>query len=415
VPQHDLLIGAARVADNLAFLDAGAPFFETAAARRTRVARLAKAFALELGDPDARVDTLPVGTRQRIEIAGALAGDPDVLVLDEPTAVLSPDETAALFTSLRARADAGGAVVLITHRLAEVFAGADRLTLMSRGRTVRTCETGDTTPAEIGGLLIAGADIRPSKHAAQRAANGMTSSLTLTDFAPNQSQAVRAESISFSLFPGELLVLLAIDGNGADTIARAIAGLEPFSGDVALGGVRLPAQGDPLAFRAAGGAFVPADRREEGLVSALSLAENLALPDPPGRWLLDRRAMFSHAEERLSALGVRASSPAASAGSLSGGNQQKLVLAREALPQPKVLLVGQPTRGVDIGAIEFIHGRLRAMRDAGGAVMVVSSELDEILALSDRVVVMNAGRIAGELPIEQCSEAALGRLMGGAH
>jgi ABC-type uncharacterized transport system permease subunit/ABC-type multidrug transport system ATPase subunit len=157
VPQHDLLIGAASVADNLAFLDPNAPFFESPAARRARVIRLAQRFALDLGDANARVDALPVGTRQRIEIAGALTGHPEVLILDEPTAVLSPDETAALFASLRKRADAGGAVVLITHRLAEVFAGADRLTLLARGRSVKTCRVSETTPEEIGGLLLAGA------------------------------------------------------------------------------------------------------------------------------------------------------------------------------------------------------------------------------------------------------------------
>ncbi len=158
VPQHDLLIGAASVADNLAFLDPRAPFFESAEARRCRVGRLAQEFGLELGDAGARADSLPVGTRQRIEIAGALAGDPDILILDEPTAVLSPDETAALYTSLRKRADTGAAVVLITHRLAEVFAGADRLTLLARGRSVKTCRTSDTTPQEIGRLLLANAE-----------------------------------------------------------------------------------------------------------------------------------------------------------------------------------------------------------------------------------------------------------------
>jgi simple sugar transport system ATP-binding protein len=158
VPQHDLLVGAATVADNLALLDRNAPLVESARARHARVVRLAEAFGLELGGPDDRVDTLPVGTRQRIEIAGALAGRPDVLILDEPTAVLSPDETAALFAALRKRADSGAAVVLITHRLAEVFTGADRLTLLARGKTVKACRTNETTAAEIGGMLIAGAE-----------------------------------------------------------------------------------------------------------------------------------------------------------------------------------------------------------------------------------------------------------------
>ncbi|HEX2800360.1 MAG TPA: ATP-binding cassette domain-containing protein, partial [Thermoanaerobaculia bacterium] len=316
VPQHDLLIGAASVADNLAFLDPAAPFFESAESRRARVGRLAQTFGLELGEPDARADALPVGTRQRIEIAGALAGDPDVLILDEPTAVLSPDETAVLFASLRKRADAGAAVVLITHRLAEVFAGADRLTLLARGRSVKTCRVSETTPQEIGGLLLTNAegaigekekreekiflegeegdvplvrhsgastrisDTHSSRPAAHSAAPRRYKSLEVSGFTPSVASRVRTERVSLSLSPGELLVLLAIDGNGADTIARAIAGLERFSGRVEVGGVPLPPAGDPLAFRAARGAFVPADRREEGLVPALSLSENLALPNP---------------------------------------------------------------------------------------------------------------------------------------
>ena len=410
VPQHDLLIGAASVADNLAFLDPSAPFFESAAARRARVARLAKAFAFEMGDPDARVDTLPVGTRQRIEIAGALAGDPDVLILDEPTAVLSPDETAALFSSLRARANAGGAIVLITHRLAEVFAGADRLTLMSRGKTVKTCRVSETTAVEIGGLLVAGADIHPSKHAARSAANGETPSLSLTDFAPRGSQGKQMSSLSLS--PGELLVLLAIDGNGADTIARAIAGLEPFFGEVAVGGARLPGPGDPLAFRAAGGAFVPADRREEGLVAALSLAENLALPDPPGRLFLDRRVMLSHAAERLLALGVRASSAAAPASSLSGGNQQKVVLARELARLPRLLVAIHPTRGLDLSSAAAVRSRILEACREGAAALVVTADPDEAQLFGAPIRIVFRGSITDPL-LPATPVATLGRLMAG--
>ena len=414
VPQHDLLIGAASVADNLAFLDPTAPFLESAPARRARVARVAKAFAFELGHAEARVDTLPVGTRQRIEIAGALASDPEVLILDEPTAVLSPDETAALFVSLRARADAGGAVVLITHRLAEVFAGADQLTLLSRGKTIKTCRTSETTLEEIGGLLIAGAEggIHPSKHAAQSAAKDPAASLELTAFAPEQSRAVRTEGISLSLSPGEMLVLLAIDGNGADTIARAIAGLEPFEGDVALRGVRLPGRGDPLAFRAAGGAFVPADRREEGLVAALSLSENLALPHPPGRLFLDRRAMLSHAEGRLAALGVRATSAAAPAGSLSGGNQQKVILARELARRPSLLVAVHPTRGLDLASAAAVRNLILDACRIGAAALVVTADPDEAQLFGAPIRVVFRGRLTA--PVAPATPVTiLGRLMAG--
>ncbi len=478
VPQHDLLIGAASVADNLAFLDPAAPFFESAESRRARVGRLAQTFGLELGEPDTRADSLPVGTRQRIEIAGALAGDPGVLILDEPTAVLSPDETTALFASLRRRADAGAAVVFITHRLAEVFAGADRLTLLARGRSVKTCLISDTNPAEIGGLLIASAEIvesakkekekekiflegeegdvpledrsgqgpcspngrsQGSSTAARRAERALDighsgrrfpgigaasaapnirrisspdKSLALRGFAPNVASAVRTENISLSLAPGELLVLLAIDGNGADTIARAITGLQGFSGRVEIGGVSLPPWGDPLAFRAAGGAFVPADRREEGLVAALSLSENLALPSPPGRIFLDRAAMRAHAEERLSAFGVRHASPDAPAGSLSGGNQQKAVLARELALRPVVLVAVHPTRGLDLASAAAVRNRILDACRSGTAALVVTADPEEAQLLGAPLRVVYRGRLSGVLGPATPADT-LGRLMAG--
>jgi simple sugar transport system ATP-binding protein len=444
VPQHDLLVGAASVADNLALLDRSAPLVETARARRARVARLAEEFGLELGGPGELVDTLPVGTRQRIEIAGALAGEPDVLVLDEPTAVLSPDETAALFAALRKQADAGAAIVLITHRLAEVFAGADRLTLLARGKTVKTCRIEETTAEEIGGLLIAGSgseekeklssegeegggalaplesspgratrrdQTHPSKQAARSAAGLFEHppNLVLSRFAPRGSQG---KQIDISLSPGELLVLLAIDGNGADAIATAIAGLAPFTGEVRVGGAALPSAGDPLAFRAAGGAFVPADRREEGLVLDLDLAENLALPDPPGRYLLDRAAMRTHALERIAAFAVRAPSPFVPARALSGGNQQKLVLARELAGAPRLVVAIHPTRGLDLAASASVRARLAEACAAGASVLVVTSDPDEAFDYRGGVCVVTRGALSGEVA-EGTPPAALGRLMAG--
>ena len=443
VPQHDLLVGAASVADNLALLDRNAPLVESARARRARVARLAEKFGLELGPANDRVDTLPVGTRQRIEIAGALAGEPDVLILDEPTAVLSPDETAALFASLRRQADAGAAIVLITHRLAEVFAGADRLTLLARGRTVKQCLIRETTAAEIGGLLIAGSGLedkdeekiflegkekrepvegrrgdarrpvatRPSKNAARSVAGLFEDSpnLVLSRFAPRGSQG---KQIEISLPPGELLVLLAIDGNRADTIASAVAGLAPFTGEVRVGGAVLPPAGDPLAFRAAGGAFVPADRREEGLVLDLDLAENLALPDPPGRVVLDRAAMRAHALDRIAAFAVRAPSPSVPARALSGGNQQKLVLARELAGAPRLVVAIHPTRGLDLAASAAVRARLAEACAAGASVLVVTSDPDEAFDYRGSVRVVTRGTLSAAVA-RGTPPAALGRLMAG--
>ena len=458
VPQHDLLVGAASVADNLALLDRNAPLFESARARRARVTRLTDAFGLELGRPDDRVDALPVGTRQRIEIAGALAGEPGVLILDEPTAVLSPDETAALFAALRKRAESGAAVVLITHRLAEVFAGADRLTLLARGKTVKACRIDETTAAEIGGLLIASAEQtalseetpkiflegeegeeppelplgapaspdlnHPSKKSTARSAAGSAVSavspftfevtrrgtnLEVVGFRPAGS---RAKQISLSLSPGELLVLLAIDGNGADTIAAAVAGLQPFAGSVRVAGAALPRSGDPLAFRAAGGAFVPADRREEGLVLDLDIAENMALPAPPGRLFLDRTAMRARAAEGMAAFAVRASSPAIRAAGLSGGNQQKLVLARELAGVPRLVVAIHPTRGLDLAASAAVRARLAGACGAGASALVVTADPDEAFLYGGGVRVVTRGALSDLLP-EGTPPSTLGRLMAG--
>ncbi|HQR46169.1 MAG TPA: ATP-binding cassette domain-containing protein, partial [Thermoanaerobaculia bacterium] len=234
VPQHDLLVEAATVAENLALLDASAPFLETPAARRRRVRRLADDFSLELGDPDTPAAALPVGTRQRIGIAGALAADPEILILDEPTAVLSPDETASLFASLRRRAASGKAVVLITHRLAEVFEAADRLTLLARGRTVKECPVAEATAEEIGSLLLGSAEGSEEERRSedQRALPGGRRGLPALDVRELVPSGSPAPPVSFSLEGGDLLVLLAIDGNGADTLARCAAGMHPFSGRV---------------------------------------------------------------------------------------------------------------------------------------------------------------------------------------
>ncbi len=465
VPQHDLLVGAASVADNLALLDRRAALFESARARRARVARLAEAFGLELGGAGDRVDTLPVGTRQRIEIAGALAGEPDVLILDEPTAVLSPDETAALFVALRRRAAAGAAIVLITHRLAEVFAGADRLTLLSRGRTVKTCPIGETTAAEIGGLLIAGSgeeargrkkdekekrkrrfswkvksaesgsggveahpavptplDLRRKRRVAPHPSvphppvphspsRKRALAQTLTSVA--SPRAAHKGSKSLFLFPP------ASSSSSSRSTGTAPTRSRPRSRDScpspersAAGGAVLPPAGDPLAFRAAGGAFVPADRREEGLVLDLDLAENLALPRPPGRFLLDRAAMRESARARIAAFAVRAPSPSIRAGALSGGNQQKLVLARELAGSPRVVVAIHPTRGLDLAASAAVRARLAAACAAGASVLVATSDPDEAFLYGGAVRVVTRGSLSENVPPGTPS-AALGRLMAG--
>jgi ABC-type uncharacterized transport system ATPase subunit len=420
VPQHDLLVDAETVADNLALLDPAAPFLEKAEARRDRVRRFAGAFALDLGDPDALVADLPIGTRQRIEIAGALAGGPDVLMLDEPTAVLSPDETQALFAALRRRAASGKAVVLITHRLAEVFAAADRLTLLARGKVVRSCRTDETTAEEIGSLLVAGAEVsvRPGPAAPDPGVPPAgPAALRLTEFVPLRRSGERFRPpppCSLTLPAGDALVLLAIDGNGADVLAAAVSGLRDSSGEIVVAG-RPVRRGRPREFRAAGGRFVPGDRRAEGLIPSLTLEENLALPRPPGRFLIDRAAVRRGATERLARFGVRASSPADPAGRLSGGNQQKLVLARELTAPgspPRLVVAVHPTRGLDLAAAADVRAALAEVRRSGASLLAVTSDPEEAGLFGGTIRVVTRGALSEPLPPETPA-SRLSRLMAG--
>ena len=409
VPQHDLLVEAASVAENLALLDPHAPFFESPRARRARFDRLVKSFDLDLGHPADRAGDLPVGTRQRISIAGALQTEPAVLVLDEPTAVLSPDETAALLRALRRRADGGRSVVLITHRLVEVFEGADRLTLLSRGRTLLEAPVRGTPPESVAALLLGGAEAteRPVAFEAPLP-SGAPPALELDGFAP---EGTRAPAVSLAIARGEALTLLAIDGNGADLLGAAVGGVRPARGRLAVAG-RPVRPGDPRAFRAAGGAFVPADRRAEGLVPRLSLAENLFLRRPPGRWAVDRAALEAAAAERLRRFGVRAPGPRAAARELSGGNQQKLLLARELEPLPALVVAIQPTRGLDIASSEAVRARLLEAARSGAGVLVVTSDPDEARELGAPIRVVYRGRLSEPLP-PSTTLTALGRRMAG--
>lgn len=410
VPQHDLLVEAATVADNLALLDPFAPAIESARARRERVVRLARASGLDLGSPDARVEGLPVGTRQRIGIAGALQTDPDVLILDEPTAVLSPDETAALLRALRQRADSGRSVLLITHRLAEVFEGADRLTLLSRGKTLFETPVAGTTTDEVAGLLLGGAEAtsRPEAFPPSVRREDDLPALALEGFSPSDSGA---PPVSLTIARGGALTLLAIDGNGADLLGAAIAGVRPAHGLIRVTGHSVP-PGNPLAFRAAGGAFIPADRRAEGLVSGLTLAENLFLRRPPGRFTIDRAALAAAATDRLHRFGIRTSGPHSTARELSGGNQQKLLLARELEPLPKLLVAIHPTRGLDIASSKDVRARLLDATRSGAGVLVVTADPEEAQELGAPVRVVYRGALSRLLPAAT-SLAELGRFMAG--
>ena len=420
VHQHFMLVDTLSALDNVML--GAEPGWRLQAARaqvRAKLALLMRDTGLQV-DLDSLVQDLPVGERQRLEILKALYRGARILILDEPTAVLTPQETDALFDTLRGLRTRGTTILLITHKLKEIMALCDAVTVMRGGQVVLDCAIGQTSldglaEAMVGRRVNLGRD---NHRAAPGAVLLQAQGLSWADSLGVQ----RLADVSLSLRAGEIVGVAGVSGNGQSELLDVLSGLQaPAQGTLTVGGRQFTPKAwlDTRTARKLRIAHVPDDRHRRGLVLPFDAWESAVLgyQGRPryslGGWMRQRR-MRADCAEMMERYDVRPRNALLRSSKFSGGNQQKLVLAREAAPEPQVLLVGQPTRGVDIGAIEFIHGRLRAMRDAGGAVLVVSSELDEILALSDRVVVMNAGRITGELPIDQCSEAALGKLMGGA-
>jgi general nucleoside transport system ATP-binding protein len=371
---------------------------------------------------DSLVAELPVGERQRLEILKALYRGARILILDEPTAVLTPAETDQLFDTLRGLRARGTTVLLITHKLKEIMALCDAVTVMRQGAVVLDCSIGQTSLDGLAEAMV-GRRVQLTRDAHAARAKPGAVLLRASHLCVDDALGVaRLADVSLSLRAGEIVGIAGVSGNGQSELLDALSGMAaPRAGELQVGSESFtPAHWlRPEGARRLRIAHVPEDRHKRGLVLPFPAWESAVLgyqrtPRYNLRGWLRQAAMRRDTTQMMDGYDVRPRNPLLRSSKFSGGNQQKLVLAREALPEPQVLLVGQPTRGVDIGAIEFIHGRLRAMRDAGGAVLLVSSELDEILALADRVIVMNAGRVAGELPIEDCNERSLGRLMGGA-
>lgn len=421
VHQHFMLVETFSALDNI--LLGAEPHWRLDAARATVRARL-EALMRDTGllvRLDLAVEELPVGERQRLEILKALFRGARVLILDEPTAVLTPQETEHLFVTLRRLRDAGTTVLLITHKLKEILALCDAVTVMRAGAVVLDAPIGEVTMDGLAQAMV-GRRVQLGREQRAGAAPGEVL-LDARGLAWRDALGVaRLIDVSLALRAGEIVGVAGVSGNGQSELLDALAGmLVPDGGELVVGRERFGPHRwiDPQRARALGIAHVPEDRHRRGLVLPFAAWESgvlgyHALARYARRGLMDRAAMREDTAAMMQRYDVRPPDPLLRSSTFSGGNQQKLVLAREAAHAPRILLVGQPTRGVDIGAIEFIHGRLRAMRDAGGAVLVVSSELDEILALADRVLVMGGGRIVGELPVDACSEANLGRLMGGA-
>ena len=426
VHQHFMLVEPLSALDNIML--GAEPHWRLGTARaqvRTQLDALMADTGLQVR-LDSPVEDLPVGERQRLEILKALFRGAKILILDEPTAVLTPQETEALFVTLRRLRDAGTTLLLITHKLKEIMALCDAVTVMRQGAVVFDGPIADCSLDQLAEAMV-GRRVHIGRDADRAAATPGAALLTAHDLQWRDALGVpRLAGVSLTLRAGEIVGIAGVSGNGQSELLEMLSGMaRPQSGTLTLGDRQFdPARWlDPATARSLGLAHVPEDRHRCGMVLSFAAWETAELgyqrsPRFASAWgWMKRAVMRSATAQMMAAYDVRPRNPSLLASKFSGGNQQKLVLAREALaPEqpPTVLLVGQPTRGVDIGAIEFIHGRLRAMRDAGGAVLVVSSELDEILALADRVLVMDRGRIAGELAIADCTEAALGRLMAGA-
>jgi len=416
VHQHFMLIPRFTVAENV-ILGAevgGGPRLDRAAAER-RVGELADAYGLRV-DPRARVGDLPVGVQQRVEILRALHQGSRILILDEPTALLTPQEVDELYGILHRLRAGGGTIIFITHKLREVAAISDRVTVIRRGRTVGTAPTAATTAAELAELMV-GREV--SLRVARPPATPGEPLLVAEGLVARGARGEAAlQGLDLTVHRGEIVGVCGVEGNGQAELVEVLAGLRrPDAGRVLLRG-RDVTGADPNARRHHGLSYIPEDRQGRGLVLDFSLTENVLLGNADeapfshgGR--IDGGAARSLTRRLMDRFDVRAPSPATPARALSGGNQQKLIIARELHREPDVLLAIQPTRGLDVGAIEFVHRRLVAERDRGRGILLISFDLDEVLDLSDRILVIFGGQIVGAFASGRVSRTELGLRMGG--
>ena len=423
VHQHFMLVPTLTVAENVVLgrEPRRKGSLDTAAAE-SAVRDLADRSGLRVA-ADRLVAELSVGEAQRVEILKTLYRGARILILDEPTAVLSPPEIAELWDVLRGMRREGGTIVLITHKLDEVMQISDTITVMRQGETVTRLRTADTTPSEIARAMV-GRDVALAQWKDRGTAAGAAEpALRVRELTVRSGRrTVAVDTVTFDLAAGEILGIAGVEGNGQTELIEAIAGLRPADGGRiemrALDGRTHDITADTVRGRADRGlSHIPEDRHQRGLILEFPIADNLVLGQlhnfSRGRLLsLDR--IRANASEKISAFDIRPSDSTVPARTLSGGNQQKVVIAREMGRPFAVLLAAQPTRGVDVGAIEFIHERLRAARAEGKAVLLVSADLSEIMALSDRIAVMYGGRIVGVFPRAQATEEMLGAYMTGA-
>ncbi|MDF1500448.1 MAG: ABC transporter ATP-binding protein [Anaerolineales bacterium] len=417
VHQHFMLIPVFTVTENVMLGEESLKFgdFLDRESAAKRIREISEQYHLEV-EPDVKVEDIPVGVQQRVEIIKLLYRDADILILDEPTAVLTPQEADELFKIMHSLTEQGKSIIFITHKLREVLDVADRITVLRGGKIV-----GTTTPKEadknklaemmVGRAVQLGVDKGP--------ASPEEVVLEVRDLVvANDRNQVAVDEISFELQAGEILGVAGVQGNGQTELVEAVTGLKDVvDGTIQLLGENI-ANADPRAITEIGAAHVPEDRQRDGLILAFPVADNLVLntyyQEPYTKGVvLQQAAIMDSARTRIAEYDIRTPSALTPTSSLSGGNQQKVIVAREFSRPIKLLVASQPTRGLDVGSIEYIHKRIIEKRDEGTAVLLVSPELDEIMELSDRIAVMYRGKIVAILPREKATKEQIGLLMAG--
>ncbi|MBA2279983.1 MAG: ABC transporter ATP-binding protein [Acidimicrobiia bacterium] len=416
VHQHFKLVPVFTVAENVMLgVEETIRGFLDRRAARARVAELSERYGLKV-DPGAVVEDLPVGIQQRVEIIKALYRDAQCLILDEATAVLTPPEIEDLLEIVAQLRDDGRAIVFISHKLREVMAAADKITVLRRGRVVGSTTPARSSPGELASMMV-GRDIDLTVTKAPATPAGAVLELAGVTVLGEHDKPV-VDEVTFDVRAGEILAVAGVSGNGQTELVQAITGLRvPAAGTIALNGTDLTHKSVADRFER-GLAHVPEDRQRDGLVGPFPVRDNLVLNlwrrRPFARGVrIDRRAIRENADALIEQFDIRTSSIYAASETLSGGNQQKVIIAREFTKQAKLLVLSQPTRGLDVGSIKYIHTRVVEQRDAGCAVLLVSYELDEVLALADRVAVMCEGRVLGVLEGEELTRDRIGLLMAG--
>ncbi len=414
VQQHFQLVPRHTVLENLVIGRSGPDGRLSRRAVTERLAAIGRDFHVDL-DPGRLVGDLSVGEQQRVEIAKSLTRGACILVLDEPTATLTPHEADGLFKALRAMAARGMGVIFISHKLGEVLEVTNRIVVMRHGRVVAERDNrGDLSRPELARLMC-GRDLKPPEKLPSKPGAFL---LKLDGVSTAGAGRVRLDNVSLLLCGGEIVGVAGVSGNGQRELADLLAGvLKPESGRIEVDG-QVVANPTPRRMQALSVGRVPEDRLAVGMIGAMPLSESMALPFIGAapfsrRGILDRAAIRRFAADQIARFDIRAAGPEARTGTLSGGNLQKALIAREMAREPKILIASQPTRGIDVGAMEFVHAQMLALRARGGAVLLISEDLEEIFALSDRIAVMYRGRIVGDIPANEASVERVGLLMAG--